>query len=153
MLAGVSKPYSYRNDANVPQFDDSAPIAVMDAECAICSWGARMIHRLDRTGSVRICPVQSPLGTALLAHYNLEPADPTSWLFLDRGVAHMDFEGVIAAGRRFGGVGWITSLLLILPKPVRNWLYQKLARNRVALFGKADMCSFPDADFQKRILR
>jgi len=56
------------------------PIAVMDAECAICSWGARMIHRLDRKGTVRICPIQSPLGSALLRHYELVPEEPSTWL-------------------------------------------------------------------------
>lgn len=29
--------YSYRNDPAVPAFDDRTPVAVMDAECAICS--------------------------------------------------------------------------------------------------------------------
>ena len=34
-------------------------IAVMDATCALCSWGVRMIHRLDRTGEIKIAPIQS----------------------------------------------------------------------------------------------
>lgn len=145
--------FSFRSDPSVPEFDDSVPIAVMDAECAICSWGAQMIHRLDRTGTVRICPVQSPLGAALLRHYGLRPDDPTSWLFLDDGQPHVDFEAVLHAGRRFGGWAHLTSVLRIVPKPMRNWLYQRLARNRYAVFGRADMCALPDPDFQKRLLR
>jgi len=58
----MHKPYSFRDDASVPSFDDGAPIAVMDAECAVCSWGAQTIHRLDQSGTVRICPIQTPLG-------------------------------------------------------------------------------------------
>lgn len=146
-------PYSYRNDTRVPDFDDGAPIAVMDAECAICSWGARMIHRLDRSGTVRICPIQSPLGTALLQHYGLETDDPSTWLFIENGVAHVDFEAVMHAGHRFGGIGHLTSVLFILPKRLRDWLYQRLARNRYAMFGKADMCALPDPAFQRRLMR
>ena len=148
----MHKPYSFQDDANVPSFDGGAPIAVMDAECAVCSWGAQMIHRLDRTGKVRICPIQTPLGAALLSHYNMEPKDPTSWLFIDQGVAHADFEAVIYAGRLFGGWGKWTAVLRILPKPIRDWLYIRLARNRYALFGKKDMCALPDPDFQKRLM-
>lgn len=147
------RPFSYRSDPTVPEFDDSVPVAVMDAECTICSWGARMIHRLDRTGTVRICPVQTPLGAALLRHYGLRPDDPTSWLFLDDGLPHVDFEAVLHAGRRFGGWARLTDLLRIVPRPMRNWLYQRLARNRYAVFGRADMCALPDPDFQKRLLR
>lgn len=80
-------PYSYRDDPAVPAFDDSGPVAVMDADCAICSWGARMIHRLDRAQSTRICPIQTPLGAALMAHYGVAPDDPSTWLFIDHGVA------------------------------------------------------------------
>lgn len=149
----MNRPFSFRDDPSVPQFDDSAPIAVMDAECAICSWGAQMIHRLDRSGTVRICPVQTPLGAALLRHYGLEPNDPSSWLFIDDGIGHMDFEAVLHAGRRFGGWGRLTGVLRIFPKVIRNWLYQRLARNRYAIFGRNDMCALPDPAFRKRLMQ
>ena len=148
----MHKPYSFRDDASVTSFDDGAPIAVMDAECAVCSWGAQMIHRLDQSGTVRICPIQTPLGAALLSHYNMDPKDPTSWLFIDQGVAHSDFDAVLYAGCLFGGWGKLTSVLRVLPKPIRDWLYIRLARNRYALFGKKDMCALPDPDFQKRLM-
>lgn len=149
----MGEPYSFRADPAVPDFDDSAPLAVMDGECAICSWGARMIHRLDRSGTVRICPIQSPLGAALLRHYGLVPEDPASWLFIDRGVAHVDFEAVLHAGSRFGGAAQLVGILRIFPKALRDWLYQRLARNRYALFGRADLCGLPDPGLQKRLMR
>ncbi|MBL9049770.1 MAG: DUF393 domain-containing protein [Tabrizicola sp.] len=148
----MAVPYSYRDDPAVPVFDDSAPVAVMDAECAVCSWGARMIHRLDRAGTTRICPIQTPLGAALLAHYGLDPKDPTSWLFLDRGIAYEGFEAVLHAGRRYGGFGSLTQVLRIVPRALRDWLYRRLARNRYALFGRADLCALPDPAFQRRLL-
>lgn len=149
----MHSPYSFRADPAVPAFDDSGPVAVMDAECAVCSWGAQMIHRLDRTGTVRICPIQSPLGSALVRHYGLVPEDPSTWLFIDDGVAHQDFEAVLHAGRRFGGWARIAGVLRVMPRPLRDWLYQRLARNRYAVFGHADMCALPDAAFQRRLLR
>lgn len=144
---------SYRDDPTVPPFDDSTPVAVMDAECAICSWGARMIHRLDRAGTTRICPIQSPLGTALLRHYRLDPNDPDSWIFLHDGYAHRDFEAVLHAGRLYGGLGHLTLALRLIPRPLRDWLYRGLARNRYRLFGCADLCALPDPALQRRILR
>ncbi|UFS67395.1 DCC1-like thiol-disulfide oxidoreductase family protein [Paracoccus denitrificans] len=149
----MAEPFSFREDPAVPDFDDLQPVAVMDAECALCSWGARMIHRLDRTGTVRICPVQSPLGAALLRHYGLEREDPSSWLFIDGGVAHVDCDAVLQASRRLGGWTRMAGVLRIFPRPVRNWLYRRFARNRYALFGRADMCALPDPAFQRRLLR
>ncbi|MBB4103170.1 thiol-disulfide oxidoreductase DCC family protein [Allorhizobium borbori] len=149
----MTTPFSFRNDPAVPHFDDSSPIAVMDAECAICSWGAKMIHQLDRSGTVRICPVQSPLGAALLRHYGLEPTNPASWLFIDEGRAYTDFDAVLHAGRVFGGWGRLTLVLRLLPRRLRDKLYIWLARNRYAIFGRADLCGTPDPSFRKRLLQ
>ena len=112
-----------------------------------------MIHRLDRSGQVRICPIQSPLGAALLRHYGMAPGDPSSWLFLDQGRAHRDFEAVLHAGRRFGGWARLTGVLWALPRPLRDALYLWVARNRYRLFGRADLCALPDPAFQRRLLR
>ncbi len=79
--------YSYRLDPAVPSFDDSSPIVFMDGECALCSGAARTIARLDRKNEFRICPVQTALGRAVLAHYGLSAEEPTTWLSLEVGVS------------------------------------------------------------------
>jgi predicted DCC family thiol-disulfide oxidoreductase YuxK len=149
----MTRSYSFRGDPSVPDFDDGFPIAVMDADCALCSWGARMIHRLDRKETTRIAPVQSPLGHALMRHYGVDPSDPATWLFIDEGRAHVDFDAVIHAGRRFGGWGRMTSVLRLLPRPARDRLYRLIARNRYRLFGRGELCALPDPAFQRRLLR
>lgn len=88
-----------------------------------------------------------------MRHHGPTPEDPASPLFLDRGVCHVDSEAVLHAGWTFGGWGRLTSVLRIFPKPVRDRLYRQLARNRYALFGRADMCALPDPAFQARLLR
>lgn len=152
-VGAMAMPFSFRNDPAVPSFDDTAPIAVMDADCALCCWGARMLHRLDQSGTVRICPVQSPLGAALLRHYGLDSHDPASWLLLDQGQPYFHMEAIIRAGQIFGGWGRLTNGLRIAPRPLRNWLYQRIARNRYTLFGRGDLCALPDPEFQRRLLR
>lgn len=149
----MTRAFSWRDDPAIPPFDDSAPVAVMDADCTLCAWGARMIHRLDRRGTTRICPAQSPLGTALLRHHGMEPGDPESWLFLEHGTAHRDMEAVLAAGRHFGGWALATQAFRLLPRRARDWLYACIARNRHALFGRSSFCTLPDPAFQRRLLR
>ena len=61
-----NEPHSYRADSAVPPFEDRQPVTVMDGECALCSAGARLIARFDRSGEVRICRAQTELGRALL---------------------------------------------------------------------------------------
>jgi predicted DCC family thiol-disulfide oxidoreductase YuxK len=145
------EPYAYREDPAVPAFDDGGPVAVMDAACALCSWGARLIARLDGSERFRVCPIQSPVGTALARHFGLEPGDPETWLFLDRGEAVSGMEAIIRVGERLGGIGRVASLLRVVPRGAREWLYRRVARNRYR-FGRADMCALPDERLRRRLL-
>ena len=145
-------PYSYRDDPAVPSFDDTHPVAFIDGECALCSASARMIHRLDRTGEVRICPVQNETGRAVLAHYGLSAEDPESWLWLQDGRAHTDAEGILVMSRRLGGWARVAGLMRLLPGPLRGWLYRRVARNRYAVFGRGDLCALPDPAFRARLI-
>lgn len=144
--------FSYRRDPNVADFEDTAPVAVMDGHCALCSFGARMISRFDTSGSIRICPAQTDLGRALLKHFDMDPADPESWLFLENGKAWTSFDAWIRAGECCKGAGRLMSIFWVAPKPVRNWIYRRVARNRYALFGRADLCELPDPRLRARLI-
>jgi predicted DCC family thiol-disulfide oxidoreductase YuxK len=43
-------------------------------------------------------------------------------------------------------------LFWFIPKPIRNWLYDRIALNRYRLFGKYDACLLPAADHETRYL-
>ena len=142
---------SYRDDPAVPTFVDGRWLVVMDGDCALCSATARRIARLDRDDRVRLCTAQSPLGRALLAHYDLSPDDPDSWLFLAEGRAHGSLDAVVrlfpALDRRFAPL----CVLGLLPWRVQDWLYARIARNRYH-FGKTDLCAMPDPELRRRLL-
>ena len=144
--------YSYRADPAVPPFDDAGPITVMDGECVLCSFGARMIARYDRAHEFRICRSQTGLGRALLSHYGLAADDPESWLYLEGGKAYSSLDAIIRAGRRVGGVGLVLQPLRILPRFMQDWLYRRIARNRYRLFGRTEMCEIPDPALRARLL-
>lgn len=145
-------PYSYRADATVPPIDDSYVIAVMDGDCALCSYGARFIAGRDRKQKIKICPIQSTLGQALARHYGIDPHDPDSWMLLKHGTAYTEFDGFIETGKTLGGIWRLGQSLRILPRSVKNWLYHRIARNRYALFGHTDMCALPDPNLRARLL-
>jgi predicted DCC family thiol-disulfide oxidoreductase YuxK len=145
--------FSYRSDPQVPTFDDRFPIALMDAECALCCFGARMIDRLDRSGEIRICPVQTALGRAMLSHYGVRVDCPDTWLLLERGRVLGGFEAIIRVGERSGGWGRGMSLLRILPRSLRMRIYGWIARSRYRWFGRGDLCALPAASLRARLMR
>lgn len=145
--------YSYRDDKSVPKFDDSGPIVFMDGECVLCGAGARLIARFDRADEFGICPIQSPLGHAMLRHYGLDPDDPDSWLYLVDGQVYTSLDAVIRVGERLGGWGRLLQFFRVFPTPLQHWLYNRLARNRYRLFGKKNVCLIEDKGLRSRLIK
>lgn len=129
------------------------PMAVMDAECGLCNRGARLLHRLDRSGEIRIVPIQSPRGQRLLLDHGLDPDNPDTWLLIEDGRVWRDLDAVIRLGERSGGPGYLLSLFRLVPGPLRRRIYAWLARNRLRFFGKGDLCALPDPALRARILQ
>lgn len=144
-------PWSWREDPEVPAFDDAGPVAIMDGDCALCAGGARIIARLDREGAFRIGVTGSPTGAALVRHYGLDPQDPETWLYLEDGRAFAGMEAILRIGARLGGAGRLVAPLRLLPRGLREWLYRRVARNRYR-FGRSDLCALPDPRLRARLL-
>ena len=144
--------HSYRGQSAVPAFDDAHPVAVMDGDCTLCTFGARLIDRFDRSGHIKICPAQSALGTALLTHYGMDADDPESWLLVHEGRAYTSLDAMIRAAKLAGGIGHLMGVLRILPRPVQDWLYRRIARNRYAMFGRTDLCAVAPPSLRARLI-
>jgi predicted DCC family thiol-disulfide oxidoreductase YuxK len=145
--------FSYLQDTSVPGFAAGSVFTVMDARCSLCARGAAWIARHDKAGAFTIIPMQSKVGHALMVHYGLDPADPASWLYVEDGRAYTSLDAFIRVGRRLGGVWKGLGILGVLPMRVQDALYGLVARNRYRLFGTTDLCTLPDPEVQKRLLR
>lgn len=145
-------PFSYRDDPNVPEFSDGGPRTVMDAQCSLCARGAAWIARNDRNAEFRIIPVQSELGKALLHHYGLDPADPSSWLYIEDGRAFQSLQAVTQAAKRLGGAWHLVRVFGVLPVAAQDYLYGVVARNRYRILGTTDLCATTNPEIKKRLL-
>jgi predicted DCC family thiol-disulfide oxidoreductase YuxK len=147
------EPSGYRRDPGVPTFPDDRPVIIFDGHCALCAGFARFVLRHDPRGTYRLLPAQSPLGRALYVHYGLDPDNYETNMLLRDGVAWFKSEGSI---RMAEGLGMPWSLLAaacrILPRPIRDRLYDLLARNRMRLFGEREACFVPDRRYDDRFL-
>lgn len=129
-------------------------ILVMDAGCALCSWGARLIARNDPGDRFRILPAQTERGRKLLAANGLDPEDPNSWLTLEPdGSVLKASAAAVSVGRRLsGGWGWAAFAAGLIPPFLREPAYRLIARHRYRLFGRGDLCAAPSEELRKRLL-
>ena len=122
----------------------------MDAQRGLCVTDARGITRNDHADWVT--PLQSPLGAALIKHHGVDTQDPASWLFLENGQPHCTLDAVIRLGARLSGAWRGYTALGVISKPLRDWLYGFVARNRMKFMGKASFCDLSTPEVQARLL-
>jgi len=144
--------FSYRNDPGVPAFPDDRPIIIFDGHCVLCSRVARFVLRHDRRGLFRLTAAQTPLGQALFRHLGLDPVNFETNVLLERGRAHFKSDGSI---RIFVHLGFPWSLVLLawlIPRPLRDRLYDLIAKNRLRWFGSQSVCFLADPAHRDRFL-
>ena len=145
-------PYSYRTDPAVPDFPDDKALIVFDGVCVLCSGLARFVLKRDRDFAFRLTTAQSPVGQALFRHYGLEAETLTTNLVLLDGIPYAKLDTVAAVGRRLGS-GWRLFLMLrLIPRPIGDWLYDSIARNRYRLFGRYTHCVVPEPQWRERFI-
>jgi predicted DCC family thiol-disulfide oxidoreductase YuxK len=144
-------PYEYRDDLAVSRFADDRPIIVFDGECVLCSTFARFILRTDRVERFRLLAAQSALGTELYRHFGLRTDSYETYLLLEDGSAFLKSDATI---RIFAGLGFpwrLATVARIVPRPLRDALYDFVARNRYRWFGQRT-CVVNDASWRGRLL-
>lgn len=114
------------------------PLFVFDGVCVLCSTGASFIMRHDPEGRVQFASAQSDLGRAIYRRMGL-PID-SSYLLIDADGTHAKTDGYFQLARILGGWYRLGLAFRIIPRPVRDWFYDRVAKNRYRWFGKAEYC-------------
>ncbi len=134
--------------------DVGAPDALwlFDGVCNLCSGSVQAVLAIDRKGLIRFTPIQSAYGRRLAVEHGIDPDQPTSFLFLDRGQALEKSAAILALLRR---LGWPWSWLAVVGVLPKSWLdgaYDWLAANRYRLMGKRSTCMLPTPEQKARFV-
>lgn len=144
-------PYSFRDVPGLPDWDEEKTLIIFDGVCVLCSGFAQFVLARDPGHRVLFALAQSDLGEALYRHYGLKPADYETNLVIADGKL---FVKTRAFARVMMTLGWpwkALALINIVPVPIADWIYDRIARNRYQVFGRHDVCMLPDPDMRSRM--
>jgi predicted DCC family thiol-disulfide oxidoreductase YuxK len=133
-------------------FDASQPLIVFDGVCVLCSSFVRTVVRLDRKNRFRFATAQSPFGEALFHKHGLRTDSYETNLVLINGAPFIRQDSFVAVMAELGWPWRAAKALLLLPRPLRDWLYERIAKNRYAIFGRKDSCEIPSAAMRARMI-
>jgi predicted DCC family thiol-disulfide oxidoreductase YuxK len=119
------------------------PIILFDGACGFCSRTVVFVVERDRHARFRFAPLQSNVGQAALRSAGLPTDDLDTVVLLDDGKVYTKSTASlkIAGGLR---MPWrLLKLLLVVPRPIRDAVYDIVARNRHRILPGQDRCLIP----------
>jgi predicted DCC family thiol-disulfide oxidoreductase YuxK len=126
-------------------------VILYDGVCIFCSRWVRFVIARDAEHRFRFTPIQSGYGSRLAKTFGIDPADPDTNAVIHGGVAYFKSDAALTVLSSLPGWGWVRALFWV-PKPLRNAVYNLVARNRYRIFGKYDQCFVPDAEMRARVM-
>jgi predicted DCC family thiol-disulfide oxidoreductase YuxK len=131
---------------------DDHPVLLFDGVCNLCNGAIQFIIPRDPEGTIRFAPLQSTLGTQVQQQAGLSTDDLETVVLVEDGLAYTKSDAAIRVGEQLGGVYRVLSLGRLIPRRLRDRLYDFVADNRYDWFGRKDQCMIPDEDVSDRFL-
>jgi hypothetical protein len=127
-------------------------VILFDGVCNFCNRSINLILNYDKLEYFRFAASQSTAGIKLLQQFNLDQKASASVILIDNGTIFTKTDAVIQIANRLSGWPRLLLGLKIIPKFLRDFGYDLIAKNRYALFGKKDSCRIPNESERNRFL-
>ena len=131
---------------------DTHPVLLFDGVCNLCNGSIQFIIPRDPEGTLRFAPLQSDLGEMVRASVGLSTDDLETVVLVDDGMAYTKSDAAIRVGERLGGVYRLLSLGRLIPRSLRDRIYDFVADHRYDWFGRKEQCMIPDDDVSDRFI-
>jgi len=136
-----------------------AAMLLYDGTCGFCAESVQFVLRHDRTRrTLRFASLQGATGSEVrVRHPGLDAVDSVIWFEpgteAGRDVVLVRSTAVLCVLRYLGGtwrvLGWLAA---VVPRPIRDAVYDLVARHRHKLVRGAPVCVIPTPDQRERFV-
>lgn len=122
-------------------------VLFFDGYCGLCSGLVNFLMTEDQLGQLRFATLQGELGEKLRQQNRIpkaiagQPFDTLIVLWQDQILEKSD--AAILALEMLGGFWRFSAILRIIPKGLRDSIYDLIAKHRYRIFGKTETCRLP----------
>lgn len=124
-------------------------IILFDGICNFCDASVQFIMKRD-VGAFQFASLQSDIGQELIARFGLQGID--SIVLVEDDKVYTKSTAVLRIAKKLGRLWPACYAAIIIPKPLRDKVYDWIAQNRYRWFGKKDVCMLPSEKDRARFL-
>lgn len=132
--------------------EDSQHIILFDGVCNLCNTSVNFVIKHDRKRWFKFAPLQSERGQTLLKAHHLPTEDFDTFILIQERKSFTKSTAALQVLKNLGGLWQLVYVFIIIPRPMRDFVYQLIAKNRYRWFGKRAACMIPTEDVKSRFL-
>jgi predicted DCC family thiol-disulfide oxidoreductase YuxK len=113
-------------------------IVIFDGICGLCNASVNLLIKLDSKKMFRYTPLQGEFVKTL----DIEP-DIDSIIYYEDDILYYKSTAILKICQALGGVWRMTIIFYLIPKVIRDFIYDIIAKYRYTIFGKRESCRMP----------
>ncbi len=113
-------------------------IIIFDGICGLCNSSVNILIKLDKHKLFQYTSLQGKFVKTL----EINP-DIDSIIFYDDGMLYYRSEAILKILNSLGGIWVFTNIFYIIPRVIRDHIYDLIAKYRYKIFGKMESCRVP----------
>ncbi|OGU77772.1 MAG: hypothetical protein A2V93_10880 [Ignavibacteria bacterium RBG_16_34_14] len=118
-------------------------IILFDGVCNFCNFWVNFLLDRDKKDKFRFTALQSETGEKLLKKFNLSTEDFDTFVLIVGDKYYVRSTAALLVAKNLTGLWKMLYVFIIIPKQIRDFLYNLVAKNRYKLFGKKETCRIP----------
>ena len=127
-------------------------VILFDGVCNLCNSSVQFILKNDKKKQFLFASLQSDAAKKLLLQKNHKNNNLNTIILIEGGEVYEKSTAALKITRRLGRIWSFFYIFIILPKSIRDFIYDFIAKNRYNWFGKKDNCIVPNEENKNRFI-
>lgn len=140
------------DENNSKAFDKYHDIILFDGVCNLCNHAVIFVIDRDAKKRFRFASLQSSVGQDLLKRFQLPFHAMNSLVLIRNDKAYLKSTGALEIARKLQGLWSLAYFFIIIPSPIRDFIYDIIAKYRYKMFGKSESCRYPSEELKLRFI-
>lgn len=128
------------------------PVVLYDGFCLLCERSVGFILNRDKEQKFRFSPLSSDFAKEVLDHFGLPETYNNSVLLFHNNKLYKSSSAAIKIASMLPGFWFLTGIFFLVPKFIRDFIYNFVAKRRLRWYGKRDDCYIPGENTLRRII-
>jgi predicted DCC family thiol-disulfide oxidoreductase YuxK len=130
--------------------EEKRKIVFYDGDCGFCNRSVAVVMKYDKAGLIHFAPIQSGFTQKMFAEMKLPQPDLSTFYFYEDGKMYEKSKAAFRVAKYFGFPRNLVRVFLIVPRPIRDWVYDQVAKRRQRL--SKGFCVMPTPEQRQRFI-